>query len=764
MSLQNLPDELKAFPNWTGWNGENRKPLNLRTGGNAQSDNSATWSSFDVALKKCDSLTGEFDGAGIAVPAGYVGFDFDGIVKDGVVEPFVQVVLRALRDPYCELSPSESGLRAFVRYDGPKLPGTVAAKDKDRAVEIFSGSHTNKILTVTGNHVSGHGIPVLQNLDAAYALCTRLTNEPFKKLWLGDITAQGNDDSKADFALLCMLAELTNGNAALMETYFNTSVRGQREKWTSREDYRKSSITAALKTWAQKPDYTKTGEKQPTSSVLQKAREAARLFDINSAVFNPDAEIRTHEDVFKDFMVVGDSALVVGAKKAEKSLFGERLAMHIACGKSWCGFACAKPRKVAYLDGENGLTIMLERWKEMLQEFTPSEQVLIRQNLVMISGREYELAGNSLDYLNDAWWDFYASQTRDCEVHFLDCLYLFHDKEPYDNVGLREVMGVLRYRVNSMGPGRTVVMLHHSRSLSNDDLKKVESLSLERLGALNFSEQSFGGKVLLKEATLVICLDRCVKKDADNEIESQAIHFQFYSRQNMESPLLKFEAANDKYARTLVRELTKGARKAALAMHMARGDRGTWLSLHEAAKDMNCARSNAYRHLNELRAKAYLALESDGLYHLNLSSEMTSEIVSEERQHLALQDAKVWLLGYVMHPMKMENVITVGDEEGHSREHLIRARVEVGLVEETVMDTSMVGTLMWRPKQKRGLKKGSPAAKAVSQKGIEARQGGLPVEITPWRPEDGVNIDPDGGPELGDLEHAEPPEVWEAAE
>jgi AAA domain-containing protein/primase/DNA polymerase family protein len=268
VSLRNIPDELKAFPNWTGWNGENRKPLNLRTGGNAQSDNSATWSSFADAMAKCHEF-GDFEGAGIAVPAGYVGFDFDGVVKDGVVEPFVQVILRLLGNPYCELSPSESGLRAFVRYDGPKLSKTNFL-DKTRGkygVEIFSGSHSPKVLTMTGNHVSGQGIPVLDSLRDVHALCSRLTNEPFKKLWLGDTTAQGNDDSKADFALLCMLAELTGGNAALMETYFNTSVRGQREKWTAREDYRAKTIAKVLDTWSKKhPSQAQLAIIAPTSS------------------------------------------------------------------------------------------------------------------------------------------------------------------------------------------------------------------------------------------------------------------------------------------------------------------------------------------------------------------------------------------------------------------------------------------------------------------------------------------------------------------
>lgn len=763
MSLQNIPDELKAFPNFTGWNGENRKPLNLRTGGNAQSDNSATWSTFDIALKKCDELTGEFDGAGIAVPGGYVGFDFDGVVKNGVVEPFVQVILRALRDPYCELSPSETGLRAFVRYDGPKLDRTVVAKDDSKGkygVEIFSGSYSPKVLTMTGNHVSGQGIPVLDSLRDVYALCSRLTNEPFKKLWMGDSTAQGNDDSKADYALLCMLADLTNGNAQRMETHFNSSVRGQREKWAIRKEYRDASIAAALKTWSKKPAYTKTGDNgRALHPILQKAREAALSFDKERMVFDPKAPRRTHEAVLQDFLTRGDNAMLVAPKKTEKSLFSERIAMHIACGKSWCGFKCLKPRKVSYLDAENDGDDVSDRYHELLAEFSPEEQELIGKNLSIVVGQLYADEGGTLDYLNDSFWDWYAAKYAEAEVHILDCLYKFHTKDARDNNGLMEVMDVLRYRLVPAGSGRALITLNHTRSLSNDDLRRSDGMSLERLGADNFSEQSFGGKVLLKNATLVICMDRRVKLNEDGEPESWTIDFQFYGRRVPPSPMLRFEPSNEKFARRLIRDLSKGARKAALDLRLARGDNGAWKSFYEASNDLRSSKSNAYVHLRELTAKEYLVQGADGLYRLHLTNELTSEIVHTEEQNLALQQAKGWLLDYVQHPMKMENVIEVGDEEGHSREDLIRARREVGLVEYDQPDGTMATVFMWRPKKKRGVKKGSATAKMLSKMGVEARQpkhdptfeqSNLPVVTEP-------DMD-DTGPQLSDLEQTEPPE------
>ena len=729
MSLRTIPEELKKYDNWTGWKGEDRKPLNLETGGNAQSDNPATWAPFSVAEEKLYGWECLFDGVGFVVPKGFVGFDFDGVIVEGKVEPFVLDILKALQNPYCELSPSGFGLRTFVKYDGPALPKQMVAKDKSKGkygVEVFSGSHTHKVLTVTGERYSGEGIPTMDTLDHVYFLCSQLTNYKFKKLWEGDISDYNDDQSSADLALMVMLARLTKNDAKLMEFYFESSALGQRDKWNARSDYRDRTIAKAMTLTAAKEDNHKPTEiRKFDHPILLAARESAKKFDMDSIVFDPAVSQREHTYVMEGFITEGDSALVIGAKKAEKSLFGERIAMHIACGKSWCGFNCPNPRRVAYLDGENDPQDVSDRWHSLLQEFTPEQQQLIRENLVMVLGRPYTDEGGTLDYLNDAWWDKYAEKTRDCEVHFLDCLYLFHEKESYDNNGLREVMDVLRYRINSMGSNRTLVMLHHSRSLSNDDLKSVDRLSLERLGPMNFSEQSFGGKVLLKNATLVVCLDRRVKRDEDDEIESEGIHFQFYGRRVPESPLLKFENADDKYARTLNRDLTKGSRRAAMDLRMVAGENGSWSTKHEAAKCLKGARSNSYRHLSELQAKGYL-IPMDGRLHLRLSNELVQTIQHDVKKNEAYERAKKWLLSYVTHPMKAENVIDAGDEAGYTREDLIRGRAEVGLVEEERLDASMVcGELIWRPKKKRGLRKGSEQARLASQKGVEAR-GCLP--------------------------------------
>ncbi len=65
-------------------------------------------------------------------------------------------------------------------------------------------------------------------------------------LWHGNTAKYGNDDSRADMALLSHLSWWTNGNASQMENLFNQSALGQRPKWQERKDYRDRTISNVL--------------------------------------------------------------------------------------------------------------------------------------------------------------------------------------------------------------------------------------------------------------------------------------------------------------------------------------------------------------------------------------------------------------------------------------------------------------------------------------------------------------------------------------
>src|SRR6267154_3963786 len=184
-------------------------------------------------------------------PAEYFacGHDFDGVVKDGAPESFVLGILETLGNPYCEITPSGNGLRAFVEatlQPGGKRRFTRSEPDKYGA-EIYSGSEGGRYLTVTGRKFSGSDIPKSENISLGYFLISQILNDKFKGLWTGDLTEYEGDQSRADLALIGMLAKNFSRDPNILESAFSASKLGQRDKWTKRLDYRKRTIDAALK-------------------------------------------------------------------------------------------------------------------------------------------------------------------------------------------------------------------------------------------------------------------------------------------------------------------------------------------------------------------------------------------------------------------------------------------------------------------------------------------------------------------------------------
>src|SRR5712692_5262907 len=246
-----VPASLKDIPNWIVWklekrNGKDTKvPYDAKANGNhlyAKSNDSSTWTSFDKAVETANDILSDYDGVGFMLQGtDLVGIDFDGVLYNGVAEPFVLDILEKLGNPYCEVTPSGNGLRAFVQC--AKLPeGKRKLTRKMYGAEIYSGAEGGRYLTVTGNQFQGNGIPKIDDISLPYLLISQIEDERFKKLWTGDISAYGDDPSAADYALCKDLARLLNKDRERVEAYFNASKLGQREKWTGRKDYRDRTI------------------------------------------------------------------------------------------------------------------------------------------------------------------------------------------------------------------------------------------------------------------------------------------------------------------------------------------------------------------------------------------------------------------------------------------------------------------------------------------------------------------------------------------
>lgn len=115
----------------------------VRSGTNGSPEDREQLVDFDTAMAAC--RRGGFDGVGFATlpDFGVVALDFDGCVMGGLVDPTVS---RLVANTYCELSPSGTGVRAFM------LGSLHNQKSRATADQWgFETFHDTQFVTVTGD-------------------------------------------------------------------------------------------------------------------------------------------------------------------------------------------------------------------------------------------------------------------------------------------------------------------------------------------------------------------------------------------------------------------------------------------------------------------------------------------------------------------------------------------------------------------------------------------------------------------------------------
>ncbi len=143
-------ETLKQYPVWTGCKYPDKTPLNPHTGGNAQSNNPATFGSYEQAVAAKTRYGWTHIGVAF-VPdvAGVMGIDIDKCAdENGAIEPWALEIIRRI-DSYAEYSPSGRGVHVLC-YGA--LPKNIGANDAPETCEMYDRT---RWFTVTGNHIQG---------------------------------------------------------------------------------------------------------------------------------------------------------------------------------------------------------------------------------------------------------------------------------------------------------------------------------------------------------------------------------------------------------------------------------------------------------------------------------------------------------------------------------------------------------------------------------------------------------------------------------
>ena len=355
--LTDIPVALRQRPNWVCWkavvrDGKSTKvPFNALTGNMAKADDPTTWTTFENAIAEADVLNGsDYDGVGFELGGTpLVGIDFDNaITNKGIIDAYALAILKLLGSPYTEISPSGTGLHAFVQCD--VLPeGGRKLSQGHIGIEIYHGREGGRYFTMTGNKALGHEVPVIPDMTLPYILITQNKDKKFKALWLGDTSAFEGDDSSADYALMRRLANLTHNDPQKMEKFFGLSGLGQRDKWTDREDYRQRTVKAAI-------DTERTGKPTPLSAAIE--------FH-SSAVADPDGEyvLAPADGQGDGWFPLGDISLVGGASGTGKTTWIFQMLHHQKQGQEVMGHRTFSRlfHVLAYDRGRNAFTRTMRR-------------------------------------------------------------------------------------------------------------------------------------------------------------------------------------------------------------------------------------------------------------------------------------------------------------------------------------------------------------------------------------------------------------------
>ena len=153
LRVDNIPEELKACPQWVFWcyelRGEKwtKVPYNPATGARAKANDRATWTNLDNAVAVARAK--KHDGVGFMFSEAdpYCGIDLDDCM-DGNGQPVAEArELIDLFDSYAEVSPSGRGVKIWVRATLPGRGRRTAAVVGFKELEIYD---KGRYFTVTG--------------------------------------------------------------------------------------------------------------------------------------------------------------------------------------------------------------------------------------------------------------------------------------------------------------------------------------------------------------------------------------------------------------------------------------------------------------------------------------------------------------------------------------------------------------------------------------------------------------------------------------
>lgn len=260
MSVEYIPEEMRALPNWICWKAEERDglltkvPYRADGQGYAKSNDPTTWATHDAASAAAIKYQGIGFQAGLE-PSGIILLDLDHCIFDGEPESWAKEIL-GIANSHTEISPSGEGYHVFFRgvLPGPGMNcGGAEIYDRTRYFTVtgrrdpifvapfreLSNEETSKIyqLVFARKPTKAKSVPPFlvpqapkESSDILQKMFSARNGTDIQSLYNGDTSAYKGDESSADLALCCHFAFYAKKDPVEMDRLFRSSVL-MREKW-----------------------------------------------------------------------------------------------------------------------------------------------------------------------------------------------------------------------------------------------------------------------------------------------------------------------------------------------------------------------------------------------------------------------------------------------------------------------------------------------------------------------------------------------------
>jgi len=369
-----IPVEFKEYRQWVSWlpverEGKITKIPITRENKTASTTNPDTWDRWEN-IESCETQGFVFTKDD---PFTFIDLD-DCIDENGNLEPWAEEIVDLL-DSYTEISPSKRGLHIFCK-GSLKKPG-----NRKSNIEIYE---TGRYSTITGDIYPGckdtiedreeqvdrlhkklfkkeyeeKPTPVasateLSDDTVLEKLFTEKNGEKWKRVFHGDTSDYGGDDSRADLALITKLTFYTQDRGQLGNLF---RMSGLYRKKFERDDYRNGLLDTALGSVGE--IYTPPKEK------VEEVEEYK-----HPAIYTVDRIVQM--DIVRPKFMITDIItdglnLIIGKVKAGKSALIRQAGLGMVMGGKVFGDFIAEQSEVLYLNLEETLGMFQTKINKIL--------------------------------------------------------------------------------------------------------------------------------------------------------------------------------------------------------------------------------------------------------------------------------------------------------------------------------------------------------------------------------------------------------------